>query len=194
MTRIVDVPVEPLSHDSFSPFGEVLASPKKPTAWSRPGLDAWRMDFSIAGSTELEVVRFHFHEKMEFDLLERHIMLTEARIPMQGSQAVMVVAPPSEPFEPADVPDPGEVRAFLLDGTSGILLWRGTWHALDAFAVRPPYAEFAFISEAETEKEIHGQSAPVSASRTHVANYRERDVRFRITDPKGLLVEHQPLG
>ena len=187
MTRIVEVPVEPLTHNGFAPFGQIVGVLEGEPAWKRPRLTSWRMKFSMAGHPDLKMLRYHFQD-MEFDMMENHITHTETRIPLSGGQFVMAVAAPTEPMDQSVKPNVEDIHAFLIDGTEGIMFWRGTWHALDTYPVRPPYTDVAFISEIETQREIEVEGAdPASAKLTKIANFREDDVRFKVIDPHGLL-------
>ena len=102
MTRVVDVPVELLSHESFSPFGQVLASPKKPTVWNRPGLDAWLMYFGIAVSTVFQVMLFHFQGRMEFGprALGNRSILADSRNPENQNRVNTVLRTGIYPASP----------------------------------------------------------------------------------------------
>jgi ureidoglycolate hydrolase len=64
---------------------------------------------------------------------------------------VVAVAAPTEGER---LPEPDEVRAFLLDGSAGYILKRGTWHSLDRFPLRPPSAEIVIITARETQREL----------------------------------------
>ena len=186
MTRIIDVNLERLTHDAFAPYGQIIGAQLEPTDWKRPRLDVWKMPFSIDGTTELRVMRYHY-QQLEFQMLERHMSVTESRIPMGGVRAIMVVAGATPLDEPNSFPPPDSVRAFYLDGTQGLMLWRGTWHALDCFPITQPYADFGFISEVETEDEIELSVEPAIGERTQITNYdSSSNVSFRIVDPLGL--------
>lgn len=52
------------------------------------------------------------------------------------------------------------MRAFLLDGTQGVILHREVWHALSRFTVtRGAHADFYFLTDIETQLEIEAGSA-----------------------------------
>ena len=75
------------------------------------------------------------------------------------------------------------------------MLWRGTWHSLDCYPVRPPYTAFAFISEKECEAELEAAGDNLSiAKRTQVIDFAGKGVRFKITDPKGVLSTQAPVS
>ncbi len=53
-----------------------------------------------------------------------------------------------------------QVRAFLLDGTQGVILHREIWHALSRFTLsRGAHADFYFLTDIETQLEIEAGSA-----------------------------------
>ena len=185
--RTVEVPVEALTHDSFRKFGQIVGELDGPPAWQRPRLTSWRMRFEMDGHADLKCTRYQFQER-KFTMLERHFSYTESRVPLGGGQAVMVVAASERPLDPESLPEPEDLRAFLLDGSVGIMLARGTWHSLDCYPVRPPHTAFAFITEKEAQAEIEQEGAdPFSAKRTQVIDFADRNIRFEVTDPKHLL-------
>ena len=187
MSKLIDIPLEKLTHEAFAPFGQIVGELPGTPGWARPLLDAWKMTFAIEGKAELRVMRYH-HQALEFHLLERHLAVTESRVPMGGAQAVMVVAPPTPVGRPTKAPDPASLRAFHIDGTVGLMLWRGTWHALDCFPLKPPFADFAFITEVETEDEIETSKDPIDGKRTQLVDFQAlADTRFRVVDSQGLV-------
>jgi hypothetical protein len=98
----------------------------------------------------------------------------------------MVVAPPTGR---KSVPEPSELRAFFVPGTLGLMLWRGTWHALTRFPAAPSGAGFAFLTDANTQRELEKQRTDGTPPRlTGEIDYRERyGVSFKVVDPDGLL-------
>ena len=98
----------------------------------------------------------------------------------------MVVA---RPCDADDGPAPESVRALLVDGAQGILLWKGTWHAFNRFPAGPLGASFALLTGADTQAELERQMAGGErATLTHVVDCEERDgLSFRIVDPRGVL-------
>ena len=185
--QIVDVAVEPLTQAAFEPYGQVLGDPARDPVWVREGLTSWRMDFAIDGTTDLKVTRFHYHERTEFELLERHLTYTESRMPMAGARAIFVAAASTDLDDPTELPEPASIRAFYLDGTRGVMLWKGTWHALDSFPLTPPHVDFVLITERETQMEVESSPEASTTRRTHVADYRPHGTRFRIVDPEAVL-------
>ncbi|MFB3097904.1 MAG: ureidoglycolate lyase, partial [Dehalococcoidia bacterium] len=45
------------------------------------------------------------------------------------SLAVVAVAPPTDLDDPMAIPDPRDVRAFLINGRKGFAYKKGTWHS-----------------------------------------------------------------
>ena len=186
MTRLIEIAAEPLTAELFAPFGEIVGGSTAPTDWTRPGLDAWKNAFRIEGRTELRVMRYH-RQAPRLHVMERHVTVTESRMPMGGARAFMVVAPPSPADRPDEPPAPELARAFYLDGRAGLMFWLGTWHALDCYVIGADYADFAFISEVETEDEIETSIDAFSGARTQITDYREtHDCHFTVVDPLGL--------
>jgi ureidoglycolate hydrolase len=187
MSQVIEIPLETLTPEAFSSFGQIVSSlPTKPN-WSRPGLDAWTLNFILDGRPELKVVRFHHQGSAlgrEFEVLERHTAVTETRIPLGGSQAILIVAPPTAISQSISPPSIDTVRAFFLDGSKGAMLWKGTWHALDCFPVKPPSADFLFITEVETEIEVEKLADMALAHRTDVVSLGHT---LKIADPCELL-------
>ena len=68
-------------------------------------------------------------------------------IPISGSLAAVAVAPPTDLDDPLAIPDPSEVRAFLIDGTKGFAYKKGTWHSLDRYILSPPGTTFVSFNQ-----------------------------------------------
>ena len=185
MTRLIDIPLERASAEAFLPFGQLIAKPEAPSLGDRPVQDYWRLPFDLDGRPELEIVRYR-RQPWELDRLERHLHVTESRVALGGHSVILVVAPPARLGETSAIPDPERLRAFLVDGSAGVMLHRGTWHALDCFPTSAAFVDFAFLSEAETVAELEGARRVGSAPRTEVADYDAMGLRFRVVDPAGL--------
>jgi hypothetical protein len=72
------------------------------------------------------------------------------------------------------------------------MLWRGTWHALDRFPACPPHADFAFITGADTQRELERQLRDDTQPKlTQVIDTRVcLHAAFRVVDPLGLVSTH----
>jgi ureidoglycolate hydrolase len=182
MTTEVEVPVEALTAAAFAPFGQIVGA-------GAPDFEAehlwnWRVAFEADGPTEVLLIRYKYLEPV-FSKLERHFHVTQGFLPLGGAASLMAVAAPTDPDDPAAVPPPEALRCFLMDGTPGVVLHRGTWHALARFAVKPPHVDFVFLTERETQADIEANDPP---RRTQIVDYRESfDRSFRLTDPNGLV-------
>ncbi len=177
MTTTIELEVEPLTAEAFAPFGQLIGANSGAADYSRPLLDVWHLDYRADAPAQVQIMRYH-EKPMTFSLLERHICVTEGRIPVDGARAVMAVAGATGDGLD-DMPDPSLVRAFGFDGTCGLLFTPGVWHTLDCFPVSAPHADFVLLSDTATEDEIESWTRPSSGERTHVIDYAPRNVNFR---------------
>jgi ureidoglycolate lyase len=182
---VVEIPLKRLTPDAFSPFGQIIGDRDAPPVFEAPHLRSWRLDFELDGRAELMAVRY-IHQPFAFTALERHTAVTQSFIPLGDQPSVMVVAAPSGATE---IPEPDDVHAFHVPGEVGIMLWRGTWHALTRFPVRPEGAAFALITGYDTQRELEREKADgTPPTLTQAVDYQERgDLRFEVTDPDRLL-------
>lgn len=180
------IALEPLNEEGFAPFGAFIGPSSTPPVFGNPKLQAWHMDFQSDGPVELMFDRF-FHREMRFSRMERHVAVTQCFMPLGGMASVMVVAAPTDASQGA--PAPEDLRAFLFETHYGLMLWRGTWHALHRFPVAPPHADFALLTDEATQRELEAErrnGRPPAL--TQVADYGElHGVRFDVTDPLGLI-------
>ncbi len=178
MTTTIDIEIELLTAEAFAHYGQLIAARDEAADYARPLLDVWHLDYRADAPCRLQVMRYH-EKPMIFSKLERHIRVTEGRIPLDGGRAVLAVAGMTG-AAPDDVPDPSSVRAFRFDGSCGLLFNPGVWHSLDCFPLGVPHADFVLLSDQATEEEIEAWTRPSSGERTHVADYSLRDIEFRI--------------
>ena len=146
MNRTIRIPVAPLTPEAFAPYGRILA-PAGPRDAGREGYDIWVQPFAAETRPRLQLVRYHARPFV-VAVIERHLHVTEVRLPLGGPPAIIVVAEPSE-----TPPEPEALRAFRLDG-EGVMFSRGTWHAIDAYPEAGPHADFLFLSEEATVDEL----------------------------------------
>ncbi len=153
MARVHELKIEALTEEAFAPFGEIIAAKDRSPDFRGPGgTFGWAVDFQ--SGTPLVMLLRTPYRGLTFKTMERHFNLTQAFIPNGGSPAVVAVAPPTDPDDRAAIPRPAAVRAFLLDGTKGYALARGTWHSLDRFPLYPPQADFVIITDRETQGDL----------------------------------------
>ena len=187
MTQPFPIAIEPLSEDTFAPFGAIIGPSSAPPIFRNPKLHAWRMTYESDGPTELMFDRY-FHQPPRFSKLERHFAVTQCFIPLGDVPTVMVVAAPTDPGDAGAIPAPEALRAFLFDVDYGLMLWRGTWHALDRFPVQPPHADFALLTCEITQRELETQKRDgIRPTLTQEVDYEAlRGIHFTMEDPSGL--------
>ena len=180
MTTTVEVGMERLTAEAFAPYGRLIAAGEQQADYARPLLDVWHLDYRADAPARIQIMRYHA-QPMTFHRLERHVRVTEGRIPLAGARAVLAVAGATG-AAPESMPDPASVRAFRFDGTCGILFAPGTWHSLDCFPLDSPTADFVLLSDEATENEIESWRDPASGRRTHVCDYAPVGIEFRIVE------------
>lgn len=169
--RRISLPVSPISAEAFAPYGRVL-SPAGARDTGREGYDIWIQPFAAQNRPRLQIVRYHARPFI-VALVERHLHVTEARQPLGGSPALIVIAEPSDTS-----PAPESLRAFRLDG-EGVLFHRGTWHAIDAYPEHGSHADFLFLSEEATVNELFEHPGRLP-ERTQVHDFRAAGIELVI--------------
>lgn len=160
-TRIRRLTPEPMTAESFAPFGEVMEARARPADHR----EFFPVACDIDGRPTLDVI-WQPYAGRRFVELERHFNVTQTFVPLEGSPAVVAVAAPTGPD---DVPRPEDVRAFLIDPAKGYAYKTGTWHSLDRYLLEPPGASFVILN--------------VDPNPTEVVDYEERfGVTFEIAD------------
>jgi len=122
-----EMPIKILTKENFAPFGTIIETPSTKPAISDRSLDFWEALAEL--DVEKPQVSFLVVKKRDFSLdkIERHVKLTEVFIPLEGV-SVFPLAPPKDVEDPkAEVPLDESV-AFILDGSKGIVMKKGTWH------------------------------------------------------------------
>ena len=108
------VRAQPLSSEGFAPFGQVV------------GQDEVVLELRDDETFHLDVLSYD-HQPLEFTVLNRHHRATQALIALNGKPTVVLVAPADVDF--SDDAHLDALQAFLCDGSAGINLALGTWHA-----------------------------------------------------------------
>jgi len=147
---IHDVKAEPLTAESFAPFGYVMG-PKDEgridnvdflklgvanlsDAVPESRYQDWNVLQYWGDVTELtpEPLRLGYlrpkQRDLEYSWFERHVKGTQSFIPLGGGRSVFSIAPASDNDDPEALPDLTKVRAFHLDGTVGVTIKPGVWH------------------------------------------------------------------
>lgn len=180
--RRITLPVSPISAEAFAPYGRVL-SPAGARDTGREGYDIWIQPFGAESRPRLQIVRYHARPFI-VALVERHLHVTEARQPLGGPPAIIVVAEPS-----GTPPAPESLRAFRLDG-EGVLFHRGTWHAIDAYPEHGSHADFLFLSEEVTVNELFDNPGR-KPQRTQVHDFHAAGIAL-VIDTNALFEKQNP--
>jgi ureidoglycolate lyase len=151
MARVHRIRIEPLTAEGFAPFGRLIdVGDRAPDTVAVSGTEGWQVPFE-SGRPLVSLLRTPY-QGLRFKTMERHFHVSQAFIPLGGEHAAVAVAPPSD--DPANLPELAAIRAFLLDGSKGYVLHRGTWHSLDRFPVRPPDTRFVMLTDHETQGDL----------------------------------------
>ena len=82
-TKVIEVPVEPLVADRFTPYGKVIEDLSASGQWEEGKFHLVSLGFGVEGTADLRLARYPF-QAMEFSRLERHFTMTESRVPWAG--------------------------------------------------------------------------------------------------------------
>ena len=151
-TKIVSLVQEVLTHESFSPYGRIISKPQTPAKLAFDEVESWLLPFEVGSAAQLMLNRFHKGSGL-FSVLERHRTVTQCFLPLGGIPFIMVVAVSSN-HNSDQIPKPEDLRAFLVKGAEGLLLWRGTWHSIARFPVGAPYIDMGFLTDTNSQHEI----------------------------------------
>ena len=151
MPRVQLIRIEPLTVEAFAPFGGIIdVGDCAPDYVGVSGTEGWHIDFE-SGRPLVSLLRTPYLG-LRFRTMERHFHVSQAFVPLGGERAAVAVAPPSPDRD--SVPQLDAIRAFLLDGSKGYVLHKGTWHSLDRFPLRPPDTRFVMITDHETQEDL----------------------------------------
>ena len=172
MTEVHKIKVQALTEDAFSPFGEIIGPrSRKPDYEALSGGKIWAMDFQLSGE-----LQFGFtwapYLGMSFSTMEQHHGVTQSFIPMYGPPAVVAVAAPTKDHSAPRLED---IRAFLLDGTRGYVMKKGTWHSLDRFPLYEPGSGWAVLTDWETTQDLINSSDKLGDKLTKTVDF-EKDM------------------
>ncbi len=170
------IKIQPLTDEAFRPFGEVLSRKEAEPFFQMTGgiVQGWKVDFVCEGPTEVAYMKVDF-QSWAVEEMERHFEVTQTFIPLKGKPMIMVVAPATDPGDREAVPSPEECSAFYMDGTHGVMLGVGTWHASARLALYPPDCEFVYLSSSNTTQDLRRVAAEGGEpTLSQVVNYRQR--------------------
>lgn len=184
-----EVVIEPFSVAAYAPFGSPLSQPQRGADASEEFNAAWLLPTDMDGRPQW-VYQRAFRQQFKVSMMERHHNVAQLFVPLTRKPFIMVVAPPSSGGKGA-LPDPSAVRAFYLDGSFGLIINRGTWHALDRLPVEDGPLDFFFITEIETQNDMmaHAADHPERLERSDIITLKKEIV---LADNNGLLSRARP--
>jgi ureidoglycolate lyase len=111
-----------ISSALFAPFGVLVAAPP---GTARVNFVAPVTNSRLHARANLAIVHPPVTDlPLQVDLMERHCFSTQAFLPINGVEAVLLVAPGGD-----DGPDLAAAQAFLVPGNIGFSYHIGVWHA-----------------------------------------------------------------
>ncbi|MAF37856.1 MAG: hypothetical protein CL696_03075 [Chloroflexi bacterium] len=148
MQKAHSIKVEPMTEESFWPFGTLIDPQERPTD-QRMIIE---LDFHAEGRTTLSSI-WQPCEGLTFFEMERHFGVTQTFSQLSGAPTVVAVAAPTDP-DPLAIPEPDQIRAFLIDPSKGYAFNVGTWHSVKRFVLAPPGATLAVINSDPNPSQI----------------------------------------
>lgn len=125
--KTLTLPAEPATVASIAPFGTLLSPAADAPVIRSPFYGetvAIRKPGRFVGDDTLEIsVATIERRAMRVSWMERHFLHTQTFFPL-ATPFAMVLAPPGD----GELPDLDAARAFIFDGTAGLMLHLGTWH------------------------------------------------------------------
>ena len=113
MTKVYSLKVEPMTDESFEPFGQLIDPRERPPD-QRMILP---LDFHAEGRTTLSSI-WQPCEGLTFWEMERHFGVTQTFFQLSGSPIIVAAAAPTD-ADPMSIPEPEQIRAFLIDPSKG---------------------------------------------------------------------------
>lgn len=120
---------QPLTRERFAPFGDVIESADIEKAAMNAARfqrfdDLCAVDTGDDGRVAVSIARCRVATSLPYriDMVERHPLGSQAFVPLSRAKMIVVVAPPEQGVETADL------TAFVTNGRQGINYKRGTWH------------------------------------------------------------------
>ena len=143
MSKTVKLRIEPMTEEAFSPYGEVWDAREHPPDHR----ESFSVSYRPEGGMPTASIMWQPYQSLTFTKLERHFHATHVFIPLSGSPAAVAVALATDEKDLTAIPNPGDVRAFLIDGTKGFAYKKGTWHSLDRYILSPPGTTFVILNQ-----------------------------------------------
>lgn len=178
--KTTEIAIESFSAEAYAPFGHPICEPDRSADFVEAWSNAWLLPTDMDGRPQCVFLR-HFPQPLSFSLMERHFHVAQGFVPISRHPYLIVVAPASQ----ARLPARDAIRAFLLDGTFGLIIKRGVWHTLDRFPATDEPMDTLFLTELETQREIiEKDGRPEDLRRSEIVDL---GAPLTITDPRALL-------
>lgn len=168
--------LEAATPESIAPYGHFVGARDgivKFASW--PGCDVYgALPLSVDDGGELLLVRKQAETfPVQVGIIERHFKHTQTYLPFNGKPFVMVLGTASV----GNLPDYAQLRAFLFDGTAGIIMHAGVWHEFPH--VLEDDTQFAVVLRAESH--VNTLAEPAYPYDAEGPDLERRDTKPRIT-------------
>ena len=136
------IPLEEFTHETFSSYGRCLEVPvSEPDRTAGTWASLWNLcDLEFTLKQPFAGIVRYVQRGFVCSTMERHPGETQTFVPIGDDWSILAVAAPTD----GPLPDPATFKAFLLDGSKGIVLGRGTW--VRHFFPLGPKADYVIIT------------------------------------------------
>jgi|SRR5690625_1099499 len=143
--------LEPLTADSFAPYGFVFEPPKHTPDFecTERGSRSWEFSFH-GGMPRLFLIETEFRP-LKINRLEKHTELSQVFMPAGGGEAVLIVGLGEDEHS---MPIKESLRAFHLDGRVGYGLHQHTWHSLDRMPLGDEPTRWVMLTDHKTHDDL----------------------------------------